>query len=242
MVLTAPHKSSSTAAAHVLFGEFLLLGNCTCMAVYVLIQKKYIFNNHQEGSWRHQPINVTAWSYMFGALFMALTSGICGAVDPSVFDIFPRSLPPCHSGASHSNSSSSTWCNAHSGKLYNATVQQMCACETVDYASFLIPLGYAAFVSSAMCYGFVTVANKHLPSTVVTAFWPMQVPAAVTLNYLVNGKTIVVGQGLGGALIVVALFAVVRADAMERQQIVGNMVVNEESRLLSKSRGAEDEI
>ena len=68
-------------------------------------------------------------------------------------------------------------------------------------------------------YGFITIANKHLPSTVVTAFWPMQVPAAVTLNYLVNSKTITIGQGLGGLLIIIALFAVVYADSRERKKI-----------------------
>ena len=68
-------------------------------------------------------------------------------------------------------------------------------------------------------YGFITIANKYLPSTVVTAFWPMQVPAAVTLNYLVNSKTITIGQGLGGLLIIIALFAVVYADSRERKKI-----------------------
>jgi len=94
-----------------------------------------------------------------------------------------------------------------------------------------------------MCYGFVTIANKHLPSTVVAGFWPMQVPAAVTLNYIVNAETITLGQGLGGLLIIVALFAVVLADAMERKQIAAlKTSLNEESRLLASSRRLEDEI
>ena len=36
-------------------------------------------------------------------------------------------------------------------------------------------------VESALCYGLITFANKHLPATVVTAFWPVQVPVAVVL-------------------------------------------------------------
>lgn len=36
---------------------------------------------------------------------------------------------------------------------------------------------YAVLVSSALCYGLITWANKHISSTVVTAFWPLQVRA-----------------------------------------------------------------
>ena len=244
MVLSAPEKNTAAAAHSVLLGEFLLLGNCMCMAVYIIIQKKYIFNNDQEDSWKDTPVNVTAWSYMFGAVFMALASAYCGASDPSVFDVFPKSLPPCVPRARANQTSVDVlWCNAHSGDLYNTTVKSLCSCATADYESFLIPLFYAAFVSSSMCYGFVTIANKHLPSTVVAGFWPMQVPAAVTLNYIVNAETITLGQGLGGLLIIVALFAVVLADAMERKQIAAlKTSLNEESRLLASSRCLEDEI
>ena len=33
----------------------------------------------------------------------------------------------------------------------------------------------------ALCYGLISFTNKHLPATVVTAFWPFQVPVAVFL-------------------------------------------------------------
>ena len=36
-------------------------------------------------------------------------------------------------------------------------------------------LAYAVFISSALCYGLITYANKNLPATVVAAFWPLQV-------------------------------------------------------------------
>ena len=173
MVLSAPKKSAAKSNA-IFSGELLLLANCTCMAVYVLIQKKYIFQNKDSDTWRDKPINVTAWSYMFGAMFMALASVYCAMNDPEVFNLFPRSLAPCHSKESN-GTEMAAWCDEHAGVKYNATVQEICSCSNVDYASFLIPLGYAAFVSSSMAYGFVTIANKHLPSTVVTAFWPMQV-------------------------------------------------------------------
>ena len=239
MVLSAPSKNASRAKA-VLLGELMLLGNCSCMAVYVLIQKRWIFNDESPQSWREKPINVTAWSYMFGALFMAVASAVVAAKNPSVFDLFPKSLPPCQPTktsmlAAVSNITKS-WCDLHSGKLFNSTVQSLCSCDTVDYGSFLIPLCYAAFVSSSMAYGFITIANKFLPSSMVTAFWPMQVPAAVFLNYLVNAKTVTLGQILGGLVIILALFMVCISDGIEKKnQENAPLEINETTRLVSKS-------
>jgi drug/metabolite transporter (DMT)-like permease len=154
MVLTTPSQSTSKAHA-VLLGEIFLLGNCTCMSIYILIQKKYIFNNHSEGSWKSTPINVTAWSYMFGAFFMGLAAAYSAATDATVFNVFPKSLPPCHAlNLTGEMKINSTWCNENSGSLFNKTVQSLCSCETVDFASFLIPLGSAAFISSSMACKF----------------------------------------------------------------------------------------
>ncbi len=203
----------------------MLLCKCLCMAAYVLVQKKYIFKDDSPDSWKPYPINVTAWCYGFGAVFMALLSIYYGVTDPSAFNLFPASLPPCTPTAGHGNATTlapttptSAWCNAHSGASFNATVAKLCTCKGVDYQSLLIPLSYAAFVSSAMAYGFVSYANKHLPSTVVTAFWPMQVPVAISLTWLATGKSITGGQGLGGLLIIAALFMVCWADNTERNR------------------------
>lgn len=39
----------------------------------------------------------------------------------------------------------------------------------------LYALAYAIFITSAFCYFLITWSNKHLPSSIMTAFWPMQV-------------------------------------------------------------------
>ena len=36
-------------------------------------------------------------------------------------------------------------------------------------------LAYAVFITSAFCYFLITWSNKYLPSSIMTAFWPMQV-------------------------------------------------------------------
>ena len=148
MVITAPKKNATKTNA-IFLGEVLLLLNCLCMACYVLIQKKYIFNNNASDTWKHTPINVTAWSYMFGAIFMSIASIYCALTQEGVFDLFPQSLPPCHSRKLNVTITNA-WCDAHSGTNYNSTVKQLCECDTVDYGSFLIPFSYAAFISSSM--------------------------------------------------------------------------------------------
>ncbi|EDO32656.1 predicted protein [Nematostella vectensis] len=59
-----------------IIGCCFLLGNTFCMATYILIQKKYVFNN-DDSLWKTRPIGVTAWSYLVGALTMAMASMFC---------------------------------------------------------------------------------------------------------------------------------------------------------------------
>ena len=58
-------------------GNIFLLLNCSCMGLYVNIQKVFIFNDKQ-GSvgerWKPYPVHVTAWSYFFGAIAMILSA------------------------------------------------------------------------------------------------------------------------------------------------------------------------
>lgn len=97
---------------------------------------------------------------------------------------------------------------------------------------------------AALCYGLITFANKHLPATVVTAFWPVQVPVAVILascpvgifdkpidGSLSDGsgsaaadavgpfcETLTTMELLGGVLIAIGLIKVTLADNMERKE------------------------
>lgn len=66
-------------------------------------------------------------------------------------------------------------------------------------------------MTSALCYGLITFANKHAATSSVTAFWPVQVVIAVALSYFVFKDSISDVQ-IGGALMIAAgLVAVVLA-------------------------------
>ena len=96
-VVMATQKNSGKAADHggssdsdniQFWGYIFLLGNTLSMAIYVLVQKKFIFDK-EESCWRTKPVTVTAWSYMFGAIFMALAS-LYYVNKPEKFTYFPK--------------------------------------------------------------------------------------------------------------------------------------------------------
>ena len=96
IVMTTQKKSSraadgdgSSEAEDLQFiGYICLLGNTISMAIYVLLQKKFIFNK-EESSWKTKPVAITAWSYMFGTMFMALAS-LYYVNKPEKFTYFPK--------------------------------------------------------------------------------------------------------------------------------------------------------
>ena len=51
----------------------MLIGNTAGTSLYIVLQKKYIFLK-RDSRWRDYPVTVTAWAYMFGAVFMAIST------------------------------------------------------------------------------------------------------------------------------------------------------------------------
>jgi len=222
------HKASSAEAKKASIGNIFLLLNCSCMALYINIQKVFIFRNDKEpgavGSiWVKNPVHITAWSYFFGAIAMIITALVGNALKVEFLGFGDQDPDPFH----------------------------------IPKPMF-VGLVYAVFISSALCYGLITFANKHLPATVVTAFWPVQVPVAVILASCPIGifpkasggsavdvaedyglgtwaddsgsgsdagavgpfcETLTTMELLGGVLIALGLISVTFADNMERKEI-----------------------
>ena len=84
----ADHGGSSSSGNIQFAGYIFLLGNTLSMSVYILLQKKFIFDK-EESCWKTKPVNVTAWSYLFGAMFMALAS-LYYVNRPEKFTYFPK--------------------------------------------------------------------------------------------------------------------------------------------------------
>ena len=84
----ADHGVSSDASDVQFVGYLFLLGNTLSMAIYILLQKKFIFDK-EESNWKTKPVTVTAWSYMFGTIFMALAS-LYYVNKPEKFTYFPK--------------------------------------------------------------------------------------------------------------------------------------------------------
>eukprot|EP01104_Vermistella_antarctica_P018807 TRINITY_DN7113_c4_g1_i1.p1 TRINITY_DN7113_c4_g1~~TRINITY_DN7113_c4_g1_i1.p1 ORF type:complete len:382 (+),score=71.56 TRINITY_DN7113_c4_g1_i1:292-1437(+) len=78
-----------------------LLGNTTCMAIYMIIQRKFIFlepgrqASYDFSAWREKPICITAFSYLLGAILMALASTYyVVAQDWELFELSWSAIPP----------------------------------------------------------------------------------------------------------------------------------------------------
>eukprot|EP00118_Oscarella_pearsei_P020650 m.225208 g.225208 ORF g.225208 m.225208 type:complete len:357 (+) comp40011_c1_seq4:39-1109(+) len=164
---------------HKLVGGILFLtGNTICMAIFVLVQKKYVFEDKQS-HWSRMPVSVTAWCYFFGTVDIGLAS---------LFYVIKCNVSTCSSNPWHIPKEES------------------------------IPIVYAIFIASALCYLLITWANMHISSTVVTAFWPLQVPVAVVLAYFLLGETLGTLDYVGGALIIVGLFLVVVSNHVREKR------------------------
>lgn len=204
------HAASSNAGESRAVGNAFLFANCFCMALYLNIQKIFIFHADKSSPMaRYQalPTHVTAWSYFFGAIAMIITAvvGFYGNVGFLGF------------GKDEATDS------------FHVPKQM------------LVGLAYAVFISSALCYGLISFANKHLPATVVSAFWPLQVPVAVLLascpagifgkpsdddgSFSGSSAGAAVGpfcehltgdEAIGGLLIIIGLFSVTFANHLER--------------------------
>ena len=81
-----PKTDENSLGEPSLYGYLYLFGNVSSASLWIVVQKKYIFNN-SSSRWRQYPINVTAWTYFFGAAWMAWASLLYHGKDPSIFRI-----------------------------------------------------------------------------------------------------------------------------------------------------------
>eukprot|EP00668_Euglena_longa_P005765 GGOE01006804.1.p1 GENE.GGOE01006804.1~~GGOE01006804.1.p1 ORF type:complete len:353 (-),score=59.56 GGOE01006804.1:281-1315(-) len=151
-------------------GVLFLLCNCASMAIYIVMQKRWIFLPRGRFSeWKEGGASVTAWTYV------SSTAVVLVAV------------------------------------LAKATV----AGTSILYVDrqALIPMCYAAVLNSALAYCVLTFSNKVLCPSVVTAFWPLQVPICLLLThiFLPSAAALTTCQSAGSVLIIAGLLSVVYA-------------------------------
>jgi len=160
-------------------GYLFLLGNTSAMAIYVLLQKRYLYIQENGKDKRlYPPITASAYSYGMGTLLMGLASVPYGIAKPEVFT--------------------------------NLTYQ------------VIYPLAYAILISSSMCYALINVAASLTSATIVTAFWPLQVPVTIFESFFVFGEVPFWTQYVGALFIVFGLVAVCAAKYWQEKQEAKN--------------------
>jgi len=149
-----------------IIGFIFLLGNTTCMSIYVLVQKKFLYLQDENGKSTplYPPITASAYAYAMGSILIGLSCVPYGIIWPDVF-------------------------------------------RNLDY-TVLYPLAYAVFISSALCYGLISYATSLTSATIVTAFWPVQVPVTTIESFIVFGDSPEVLEYVGALFIIAGLITV----------------------------------
>jgi drug/metabolite transporter (DMT)-like permease len=185
-IIMVTAKGSFSVNSQAFIGYLLLLGNTSCMAIYVILQKKYLFTKDKYGKdvSLYPPISCSAWAYFFGALSMGIAAVPYSIIHPNVWNLTLEILPP---------------------------------------------LMYAIFISSAMCYGLINYAASLTSATVVTAFWPLQVPVATIEGFFVFGEAPVWEEYIGALFIIFGLIAVCWVKFSQEKQQQQQKLINEET-------------
>ncbi|KNC78664.1 hypothetical protein SARC_08912 [Sphaeroforma arctica JP610] len=75
-----------------------------------------------------------------------------------------------------------------------------------------IPLLYAVFIASTLCYALISWTHQYLQPSLVTAAWPLQIPFVVIMSYIFFGDELMALDWVGAGLIVSGLIAVTWSD------------------------------
>eukprot|EP01123_Difflugia_compressa_P000032 TRINITY_DN10050_c0_g1_i1.p1 TRINITY_DN10050_c0_g1~~TRINITY_DN10050_c0_g1_i1.p1 ORF type:complete len:144 (+),score=30.09 TRINITY_DN10050_c0_g1_i1:50-433(+) len=84
--------------------------------------------------------------------------------------------------------------------------------------TLVYPLAYAVLVSSALCYGLINYAASLTSATIVTAFWPLQVPVTTIESYFVFGNLPSLLEYVGALFIMCGLITVCYAKYLQEQK------------------------
>lgn len=202
---------------------FICLGiNCGVMGLYICLQKIFIFKDAASKGgkpfmdwWKKFPVYVTAWSYLFGAIAMIVCALVGHGAGLNLLG-FGECPPNLLAKEVEKQCTCSAVCPVPAAGCVQCAAGVTALLKTSTFhipPQTAIPLVYAIFVSSALCYGLITFANKHISGTVVTAFWPLQVPVAVILSHFVfPGEDLHGQEYAGGAIMIVALLLVCYAN------------------------------
>ena len=184
-----PGDKNVSGMANESLGSVFLLLNTFFLALSIVIQKLFIFNDslqadHPMFIWKQFPLHCTAWAYFWGATFMSFLALVSYFLKLRVFQ-FGEGSPT----------------------------------DTLFLPkNAMVPLLYALVITSALCYGLLSFANKHAAPSVVTSFWPFQVLVALLLSYSAGFGSITTVQIVSCAFIVIGLACVCKGWSLKYGQ------------------------
>lgn len=125
----------------------------------------------RQGIWKEYPVAMTAYTYLFGSIFMGVATLYYVFTGQAHLFVIPRHVSTCQLLSSYR---CTLWLYNKLYWLYSYLINPLLE-HHINPLQSLLALVYAVFVTSAFCYSLLAYANKYLPSSAVTAFWPVQV-------------------------------------------------------------------
>jgi drug/metabolite transporter (DMT)-like permease len=96
MVIGSKKGSGAGGGGNVLLGNIMLMCQCMCTAIYVLLQKKYVYDapldDERRVRWINKPISMTAWAYCSGAVCMFIIAVPYACFKPGILTNIPLSV------------------------------------------------------------------------------------------------------------------------------------------------------
>lgn len=129
--------------------------------------------------WKDQPLAVTAWAYGFGVLCLLVSSLFYAKTTALYYIPFEVSLLSPATHVYNHLRCTRVHCNIMQVDT-ETDLRSLCAACPCIIVSCLIPqalysLTYAVLITSVVCYLCLSWANFNASSTLVAAFWPLQV-------------------------------------------------------------------
>jgi drug/metabolite transporter (DMT)-like permease len=213
--------ADSFSMTSVFFGDLLLLGNTLCMALYVIIQKRMIFYNKLlVDSKPENQCETISWK--LEKTLNIFDKYLCRQIEIQPNEVSAHApgakvLVALFSDWAAYPITTTAWSYVFGAALMGAVslyyaITDFSVFTSIDLKSMLPPLCYAVLITSTLCYGGLSLGNKFLSSTLITAFWPFQVFIAVMLSFIIFGDVLNMIQWIGAGFILLGLISVSAGD------------------------------
>jgi len=181
-IITGSKHDDEAGGSMGLAGALCVIGSCLCMSLYYILQKPLLA--------KYSVLSLTAWSYLFGALWMGLGAAIMALAGVCFKE--------------KKDSDAAMGCVAHPAAW---TINQDTA----------IALAFAVVCNSVLKYAFQSFCNKYLEVSILTAAGTLVAFMTCAMDIFFLGSSLFLSEIVGCAMIFAGLWIITAQKGAERR-------------------------